>query len=93
MISNKTTDTTLRDQHTHHFTMTNARVISDPNYVAANCPTAHFAVAATTTGFVVVGMASTTGNGATRRLHPTAKSPSSWSASPVQMMCRSQISR
>ena len=63
MISNKTTDTTLRDQHTHHFTMTNARVISDPHYVAANCPTAHFAVAATTTGFVVVGMASTTGNG------------------------------
>jgi hypothetical protein len=43
--------------------MRNARVISDPNYVAENCPTAHFAVAATTTGFVVVGMASTTGNG------------------------------
>ena len=63
MIANKTTDTTLRDQHTHHFTMTNARVISDPHYVAANCPTAHFAVAATTTGFAVVGMASTTGNG------------------------------
>jgi hypothetical protein len=63
MISNKTTDTTLRDQHTHHFTMTNARVISDPHYVAANCPTAHFAVAATTTGFVVLGMAGTTGNG------------------------------
>ena len=63
MISNNTTDTTLRDQHTHHFTMKNARVISDPHYVAANCPTAHFAVAATTTGFVVLGMASTTGNG------------------------------
>ena len=63
MIANKTTDTTLRDQHTHHFTMGNARVISDPNYVAENCPTAHFAVAATTTGFAVVGMASTTGNG------------------------------
>ena len=63
MIANKTTDTTLRDQHTHHFTMRNARVISDPNYVAENCPTAHFAVAATTTGFAVVGMASTTGNG------------------------------
>ena len=41
MIANKTTDTTLRDQHTHHFTMSNARVISDPNYVAENCPTAH----------------------------------------------------
>ena len=63
MTANQTTDTTLRDQHTHHFTMKNARVISDPKYVAENCPTAHFAVAATTTGFVVVGMASTTGNG------------------------------
>jgi hypothetical protein len=63
MIANQTTDTTLRDQHTHHFTMNGARVITDPNYVAENCPTAHFAVAATTTGFVVVGMASTTGNG------------------------------
>jgi hypothetical protein len=63
MIANQTTDTTLRDQHTHHFTMNGARVITDPNYVAKNCPTAHFAVAATTTGFVVVGMASTTGNG------------------------------
>ena len=63
MTANQTTDTTLRDQHTHHFTMNGARVITDPNYVAENCPTAHFAVAATTTGFVVVGMASTTGNG------------------------------
>jgi hypothetical protein len=63
MIANQTTDTTLRDQHTHHFTMNGARVITDPNYVAENCPTAHVAVAATTTGFVVVGMASTTGNG------------------------------
>lgn len=63
MIANQTTDTTLRDQHTHHFTMNGARLITDPKYVAENCPTAHFAVAATTTGFVVVGMASTTGNG------------------------------
>jgi hypothetical protein len=63
MIANQTTDTTLRDQHTHHFTMNGARVITDPKYVAENCPTAHFAVAATTTGFVVIGMASTTGNG------------------------------
>jgi len=63
MTANQTTDTTLRDQHTHHFTMNGARLITDPKYVAENCPTAHFAVAATTTGFVVVGMASTTGNG------------------------------
>ena len=63
MINNQTTDTTLRDQHTHHFTMNGARLITDPKYVSENCPTAHFAVAATTTGFVVVGMASTTGNG------------------------------
>jgi hypothetical protein len=73
MTANNTTDTTLRDQHTHHFTMKGARVISDPNYVAKNCPTAHFAVAATTTGFVVVGMASTTGNGGNAPFAPNGE--------------------
>jgi hypothetical protein len=63
MIDNNTTDTTQRDQHTHHFTMTGARVISDPAYVSQNCPTAQFTIAATTTGFAVVGWAKTTGNG------------------------------
>ncbi len=63
MIENNTTDTTQRDQHTHHFTMSHAKVISDPRYVQANCPTAQFTVAATTTGFAVEGWATTTGNG------------------------------
>lgn len=63
MIDNNTTDTTQRDQHTHHFIMTHAHVISDPKYVQENCPTAQFTVAATTTGFAVVGWATTTGNG------------------------------
>lgn len=63
MIDNNTTDTTQRDQHTHHFIMTRARVIADPEYVQENCPTAQFTVAATTTGFAVVGSATTTGNG------------------------------
>jgi hypothetical protein len=63
MIDNNTTDTTQRDQHTHHFLMTGAQVISDPKYVSENCPTAQFAIAATTTGFAVVGWATTTGNG------------------------------
>ena len=63
MIENNTTDTTQRDQHTHHFTMARARVISDPKYVQEKCPTAQFTVAATTTGFAVVGWAKTTGNG------------------------------
>ena len=63
MIENNTTETTQRDQHTHHFTMSGAKVIFDPKYVQENCPTAQFTVAATTTGFAVVGWATTTGNG------------------------------
>jgi hypothetical protein len=73
MTANNTTDTTLRDQHTHHFTMKGAHVISDPKYVSQNCPTAQFAVAATTTGFVVVGMASTTGNGGNAPFAPNGE--------------------
>lgn len=63
MIDKNTTDTTQRDQHTHHFIMTHAMVISDPKYVQENCPTAQFTIAATTTGFAVEGLATTTGNG------------------------------
>ncbi len=62
MIANNTTDTTLRDPHTHHITMQGAQVIFDQNYVASNCPTANYFVP-TTTGFAVVGMASVTGDG------------------------------
>lgn len=62
MISNNTTDTTLRDPHTHHITMRHAQVLVDQNYVTANCPTADYVVA-TTTGFAVTGMASVTGDG------------------------------
>lgn len=63
MIENGTTDTTQRDQHTHHFSMVRAKVISDPTYVRDNCPTAQVAVAPTTTGFAIIGWATTTGNG------------------------------
>jgi hypothetical protein len=62
MVSNGITDTTLRDPHTHHITMTDAQVVFDQAYVEANCPTAHYGVP-TTTGFAVVGMASVTGDG------------------------------
>lgn len=62
MVSNDTTDTTLRDPHTHHITMKDAQVIFDQNYVEGTCPTAHYVVA-TTTGFAIVGMASVTGDG------------------------------
>jgi hypothetical protein len=62
MVSTATTDTTLRDPHTHHITMTDADVIFDQSYVASNCPTAAYSVP-TTDGFVVVGMASLTGDG------------------------------
>ena len=62
MISNDTTDTTLRDPHTHHITMNEAQVIFDQNYVESNCPTASYSVP-TTTGFAVAGMASVTGDG------------------------------
>jgi hypothetical protein len=62
MISNDTTDTTLRDPHTHHIIMKGAQVIFEQSYVASQCPTAHYFVP-TTTGFAVVGMASVTGDG------------------------------
>lgn len=73
MIDNNTTDTTQRDQHTHHFIMTRAQVISDPKYVQENCPTAQFTVAATTTGFAVVGLAETTGNGGNAPFAPNGE--------------------
>ena len=73
MIDNNTTDTTQRDQHTHHFIMTRAQVISDPKYVQENCPTAQFTVAATTTGFAVVGLATTTGNGGNAPFAPNGE--------------------
>src|SRR5215469_8926777 len=62
MVSRGTTDTTLRDPHTHHITMNGAQVNFDQSYVASNCPTAGYFVP-TTTGFGVVGMASVTGDG------------------------------
>jgi len=62
MISNHTTDTTVRDPHTHHITMKHAQVIFDQTYVESKCPTAHYVVA-TTIGFAVIGMASITGDG------------------------------
>lgn len=62
MVSTGTTDTTLRDPHTHHITMKDAQVIFDQSYVASNCPTANYFVP-TTTGFAVVGSASVSGDG------------------------------
>jgi len=51
-----------RTPHTHHITLNDAQVILDPNYIASNCPSAHY-TPPTTTGLAVTGMASTTGNG------------------------------
>jgi hypothetical protein len=51
-----------RTPHTHHITMRDAQVTSDPSAVAAGCPTASYKPA-TTTGFMVTGSASITGNG------------------------------
>jgi hypothetical protein len=51
-----------RVPHTHHIRLASAQVISDSSYVQAHCPSAQY-VPPTTTGFVVSGMASTTGNG------------------------------
>ncbi len=62
MVSTGTTDTTLRDPHTHHIIMKGAQAIFDQTYVASNCPTADYFVP-TTDGFAVVGMASVTGDG------------------------------
>lgn len=51
-----------RTPHTHHISMKNAQVTSDPSAVAAGCPSASY-TPATTTGFMVTGSASVTGNG------------------------------
>ncbi len=51
-----------RSPHTHHITMRDAQVTSDPSSVASGCPTASYKPP-TTTGFMVTGPASVTGNG------------------------------
>ena len=51
-----------RTPHTHHITMKDAQVTSDPSAVASGCPTASYKPP-TTTGFMVTGPASVTGNG------------------------------
>jgi hypothetical protein len=51
-----------RTPHTHHITMRDAQVTSDPSSVASGCPTASYKPP-TTTGFMVTGYASITGNG------------------------------
>lgn len=63
---------TGRTQHTHHISLTNAQVISDPSYVDSTCPSVYYAPP-TTTGIVVVGMASLTGNGAYAPFAPTGQ--------------------
>jgi len=51
-----------RTPHTHHITMRDAQVTSDPSLVASGCPTASYKPP-TTSGFMVTGSASITGNG------------------------------
>jgi hypothetical protein len=51
-----------RTPHTHHITMKDAQVTSNPSAVASGCPTASYKPP-TTTGFMVTGSASVTGNG------------------------------
>ena len=51
-----------RTPHTHHITMKEAQVTSDPSAVASGCPTATYKPP-TTTGFMITGSASVTGNG------------------------------
>jgi hypothetical protein len=51
-----------RNPHTHHITMKDAQVTTDPSSVASGCPTASYKPP-TTTGFMVTGSASVTGNG------------------------------
>ncbi|MGA7293804.1 MAG: hypothetical protein WBW53_09570 [Terriglobales bacterium] len=51
-----------RTPHTHHITMKDAQVTWDPSVVASDCPTASYKPP-TTTGFMVTGSASVTGNG------------------------------
>jgi hypothetical protein len=51
-----------RTPHTHHIFMRGAQVTSDPTEVANGCPTASYKPP-TTTGFMVTGSATVTGNG------------------------------
>jgi hypothetical protein len=51
-----------RTPHTHHIALKDAQVTWDPSAVSSGCPTASYKPA-TTTGFMVTGMASITGNG------------------------------
>jgi hypothetical protein len=51
-----------RTPHTHHITLKDAQVTWDPAVVASSCPTASYKPA-TTTGFMITGPASVTGNG------------------------------
>jgi hypothetical protein len=51
-----------RTPHTHHIMMKDAQVTWDPSAVASGCPTASYKHP-TTTGFMVTGQASITGNG------------------------------
>jgi len=51
-----------RTPHTHHIALKDAQVTWDPSAVSSGCPAASYKPA-TTTGFMVTGMASITGNG------------------------------
>jgi hypothetical protein len=51
-----------RTPHTHHITMKDAQVTWDPSLVSSGCPTASYKPP-TTTGFMITGSASITGNG------------------------------
>lgn len=51
-----------RSPHTHHITMTDAQTTWDPGTVAASCPSTSYKPP-TTTGFMITGWASVTGNG------------------------------
>jgi hypothetical protein len=51
-----------RTPHTHHITMKDAQVTWDPSVVSSGCPTASY-IPPTTSGFMITGMASITGNG------------------------------
>jgi hypothetical protein len=51
-----------RTPHTHHISMKTTQVTWDPSTIASSCPTASYKPA-TTTGFMISGQASVTGNG------------------------------
>ncbi len=51
-----------RSPHTHHIRMKDAQVTRDPSLVASGCPSAGYKPP-TTTGFMITGSASVTGNG------------------------------